>query len=263
VRGYHERPELTNERFVADPFAARPGARMYRTGDVARFRPDGTLEFLGRSDHQVKIRGYRIELGEIEALLGDRADVSEAVVIAREDVPGDQRLVAYVVPVAADLDPAVLRAALRERLPDTMVPAAFVMLEALPVTPNGKIDRKALPAPETVADVRAADYVAPSDDLQATVAELWQEILGRERIGIEDNFFDIGGHSLLVVRLHRRLAERLDRPISLTDLYRFPTIRSLTDFLSAGVADDDLEQSDRRAQRRRESLQRRRTQRRA
>jgi aryl carrier-like protein len=230
---------------------------MYRTGDLAKFRADGCVEFLGRADFQVKIRGYRIELGEIESVIGAASGVREAVVIAREDTPGDTRLVAYVVPSGATLDTSSLKDALRAKLPEYMVPAHFVTLERLPLTPNGKVDRKALPAPDAVAAPRQTSYVAPDGSLEEMLLELWQETLGQESIGVEDNFFDIGGHSLLVVRLHRKLAGMIQQAITLTDLYRFPTIRSLTGHLSSNGESKELAKSADRGARRRESLTRR------
>ncbi len=257
VRGYLNRPELSAERFLANPFRGGKAARMYRTGDLAKFRADGCVEFLGRTDFQVKIRGYRIELGEIEAVLGTASGVREAVVIAREDTPGDQRLVAYLVPAGNAPDATELKEHLRAKLPEYMVPAHFVTLERLPLTPNGKVDRKALPAPESVTTTRQATYVAPEGSVEQMLLELWQETLGQQEIGVEDNFFDIGGHSLLVVRLHRRLAGMIQHAISLTDLYRFPTIRALTEHLSSDGESKELTKSADRGARRRESMSRR------
>ena len=253
VRGYLRRPELTAERFLADPFVGG-AARMYRTGDRVRWRADGVVEFLGRTDHQVKIRGYRIELGEIEALIArDQRAVREAVVLVREDVPGDQRLVAYVVPRARDLDLGALKEALRGKLPEFMVPAHYVLLDRLPLTPNGKIDRKALPRPEETEAPALEEgvYVAPENELEAKIAALWQETLGREKVGIDDNFFDIGGHSLLVVKLHRELRGAIEQPVALTDLYRFPTIRSFAAYLGSDGDSEQLSQSASRGARRR------------
>ncbi|HEX8697018.1 MAG TPA: amino acid adenylation domain-containing protein, partial [Longimicrobium sp.] len=205
ARGYLDRPELTAERFVADPFGAEPGARLYRTGDLARWRADGTLEFLGRNDFQVKIRGFRVEPGEVEARLAEHPEVREAVVLAREDAPGEKRLVAYYVGEAVGAE--ALRAHLAAKLPEHMVPAAYVRLEALPLTPNGKVDRKALPAPEGDAYVRRG-WEAPASETEAALAELWTELLGVERVGRHDNFFELGGHSLLAVRLIQRMRRR-------------------------------------------------------
>jgi amino acid adenylation domain-containing protein len=205
ARGYLNRPELTAERFLADPFSDAPGARMYKTGDLARWRADGNIEYLGRTDFQVKIRGFRIELGEIEARLAEVPGIREAVVLAREDSPGNKRLVAYVVGDA--LEPATLRAQLGQQLPEYMVPSAFVALERLPLTPNGKLDRRALPAPEGEAFAQRL-YEAPVGEIEQTLARLWGELLGVERVGRGDNFFELGGHSLLAVRLISRLRQQ-------------------------------------------------------
>jgi hypothetical protein len=217
---------------------------MYRTGDLVRWSATGELEFFGRTDHQVKVRGYRIELGEIEALLLRQNGVSEAVVLAREDVPGDVRLIAYLT---GTFDEASLREAARRALPSYMVPAAFVRLERFPHTPNGKIDRKALPPPGAAAEDASIPFVAPENELEEIVARLWCEVLGRSRVGTEDNFFDLGGHSLLVVKLHRRLRSELTAPVALTDLYRFPTVRSLVARLRSPDEDHAVEQARDRA----------------
>ncbi|MBL8829167.1 MAG: LLM class flavin-dependent oxidoreductase, partial [Planctomycetaceae bacterium] len=259
VRGYLNRPELTAERFVSDPFANTPGARMYRTGDLARWREDGVIEFLGRADHQVKIRGYRIELGEIEARLGDHPAVHQAVVVAREVAAGDQRLVAYVVPQGKSPEVDELRESLRRTLPDFMVPSHVVFLSELPLTPNGKIDRKSLPALDVQAPAApTTTFVEASNELETSLVKAWQEVLAREQIGIDDNFFDIGGHSLLVVRLHRLIAKSIEQPVSLTDLYRFPTIRALASYLSGDTANVGVQQSAARGAKRREAMHRRR-----
>ncbi|MCT8354698.1 condensation domain-containing protein, partial [Photorhabdus kayaii] len=205
ARGYLNRPELTAERFIADPFSDEPAARLYKTGDLGRWLPDGNIEYLGRNDFQVKIRGFRIELGEIEARLAACDGVREAVVVAREDAPGDKRLVAYLVPQAGmGLDAATLRAELSTSLADYMLPGAFVGLEALPLTPNGKLDRQALPAPDQRAVV-TRQYEAPQGKLEQQLAQIWQDLLGVERIGRHDNFFELGGHSLLIVSVIERL----------------------------------------------------------
>ncbi|MCR6479405.1 amino acid adenylation domain-containing protein [Variovorax sp. ZS18.2.2] len=205
ARGYLERPELTAERFLRDPFAGDAQARMYRTGDLGRWREDGTLEYLGRNDAQVKLRGFRIELGEIEARLAQQAGVREAAVIAREDSPGDRRLVAYVV--GAALDPVQLRAGLAAHLPEYMLPSAFVALDALPLTPNGKLDRQALPAPDGQG-LASSRYAPPQGEAECTIAALWSELLGVERIGRHDNFFDLGGYSLMVFQVIEGLKQK-------------------------------------------------------
>lgn len=234
ARGYWQRPDLTAERFHTDPFvrdhACPWGARMYRTGDLVRRRPDGKLDFLGRADHQVKLRGYRIELGEIEAVLEAQPGVNQAVVLAREDVPGDLRLVAYVVGVASE---AALRSALAAQLPGHMVPAHFVAMEVLPLTPNRKVDRKALPAPRAKAE--AATYVAPETGVAAQIAAIWQKVLGVPKVGARDNFFALGGHSLLAVQAHREIRETLGATrLSITDIFRFPTLQALAAHLDDG-----------------------------
>jgi amino acid adenylation domain-containing protein len=229
ARGYRKRPELTRERFVPDPFASTPGARLYRTGDLGRMLPDGTLTCLGRIDFQVKIRGFRIELGEIEAVLIDCPEVRQAVAVAREDSPGDVRLVAYVVPASGheDVAPRALREQLERRLPVYMVPSAFVVMKALPLNPSGKIDRKALPMPSAAARVGADPGAGPADDLEASLHEAWCETLGLDQIGVDQNFFDLGGHSLLAVRLVNKIEQRLGKKIPLGYVFQSPTIRGL------------------------------------
>jgi amino acid adenylation domain-containing protein len=211
--GYWNRPDLTAERFIPNPFSPTPGASLYKTGDLARFLPDGNIEYLGRIDHQVKVRGFRIELGEIEAALVSHPAVGEAVVIAREDTPGDQRLVSYYTAVetsaldAAALDAEHLRAHLLARLPEYMVPAAYVRLTSMPLTPNGKLDRKALPAPE--ADAYAVHgYEAPRGEIESALAAIWGDVLKLDRVGRHDNFFELGGHSLLAVILIERMRRK-------------------------------------------------------
>jgi len=252
VRGYLNRPELTTERFIDNPFKD-DGSRIYWTGDLARYREDGVIEFLGRVDHQVKIRGYRIELGEIEAALGQHDQVRECVMLLREDTPGDQRLVAYVVPSAVGADSSVLREHLRQTLPEYMIPNDVVILDAMPLTPNGKLDRKQLPAPSSVGPAKT-DYAAPENELQQIIVNIWQETLQLDKVGVNDGFFELGGHSLLVVRVFQLLKEQVDIPFSLTDLYRFPTIKSLAEFLSSDEQNESLKKSSDRASRRRERL---------
>jgi amino acid adenylation domain-containing protein len=231
ARGYLRRPDLTAERFVPDPFA-EPGSRMYKTGDLGRWRPDGSIEFLGRSDHQVKVRGFRIELGEIEAALRLHPEVHEAVVLAREDVPGDPRLVAYVIGEAA---PEALRAHLGSRLAEYMVPAAYVVLDALPLTPNGKLDRKALPAPEADAYGTRA-YEAPQGEIEALLAQVWSALLGPAHIGRHDSFFALGGHSLLAVQLTSRIRTALGLEVPLAELFAQPTLAGYAERVAATTA---------------------------
>ncbi len=227
--GYAHEPGLTAAGFLPDPFAAEPGGRLYRTGDRARFGADGNLEFLGRIDQQVKVRGFRIELGEIEVALARQPEVREAVVLAREDRPGDQRLVAYVVPAGRPAaPPGFLREALRQVLPEYMVPAAFVFLDALPVTANGKLDRKALPVPHLDEQVEAnGSWAPPRTPTEELLAGLWREILGVERVGIHDSFFALGGHSLLATQLMARLREILGVEVPLRALFQRPTVADL------------------------------------
>jgi acyl carrier protein len=257
ARGYLGRPDQTAEKFIPDFWSGVPGARLYRSGDLARLRPDGALEFLGRIDHQVKIRGYRVEPGEIEALLAMHPRVRECAVAVREDRPGDRRLIAWFVPDGG-VEPAELRDHLRERLPDPMVPAAFVKLDTLPLTPSGKVQRSALPAPEGER-LAAATYVEPRSALEREIATVLREELGLDRVGREDNFFDLGGHSLTMVRAAARLTEILGRPIAVLDLFRSPSVASLARQL--GGEEETLparETLEERAETRRQSLGRRR-----
>ncbi|MGB8476808.1 MAG: alpha/beta fold hydrolase, partial [Candidatus Acidiferrum sp.] len=200
------------------------GARMYKTGDLARYRPDGNIEFLGRADHQVKIRGFRIELGEIEAVLGQHPAVREAVVLAREDAPGEKRLVAYVV---AESTADELRRFLKDKLPDHMVPAVFVLLDTLPLLSNGKIDRRALPAPDRTRPELDNSFVAPRDDLELQLAHIWEEVLGVRPVGGRDNFFELGGHSLLAIRLFALIEKRLGKKLPLTAVFQGATVEHL------------------------------------
>jgi amino acid adenylation domain-containing protein len=220
ARGYLKRPALTAERFIPDPFAREPGARLYRTGDVARYLPGGVLEYLGRADFQVKVRGFRVEPGEVEALLSEHASVAEAAVVARADAAGEQQLVAYVaVSPGGESSAAELRAYLKRRLPEYMVPAAFVFLDQLPLSPNGKLDRRALPAPEGAETVAARDYLPPRTPLEELLCGVYAEVLGVERVGVEDDFFELGGHSLLATRAVSRLREALGVELPLRALF--------------------------------------------
>jgi len=263
ARGYLGRPELTAERFVADPFtppdhapsrAAKAPPRLYRTGDRVRYRADGVLEFLGRTDQQVKVRGHRIELGEVEAVIQGHPGVIDCAVVLREDAPGDQRLSAYLVAAESAPEPgrleADVRATLAAALPAIMVPSSFTLLDRLPLTPNRKVDRKALPppsrrlpgsdqAPPASSGPRPvpqppAEGGEPPSRVVEHVASIWKELLGLEDVGLDENFFDLGGHSLLTVQVHGRIREAFDLDIRITDLFRFPTVRSLARFLASG-----------------------------
>ncbi len=232
ARGYLRRPDITADRFVPDPFSGTGGERLYRTGDLVRYRLDGVIEFLGRIDNQVKIRGFRIELGEVEAALNSHAAVAEALVITREDTPGDRRLVAYVV-AGSDGEPSIidLRRHLEERLANYMIPTAWVMLAALPLTPGGKVDHQALAAPEQMRSV-AEVYVSPRNATEAGLAEIWQEVLGLERIGVHDSFFELGGHSLLATQIIARIEVAFQLELPLRKLFETPTIAEIASALA-------------------------------
>ena len=265
ARGYVGRPELTAERFIPNPFLEKdelgrmkdekksrtpfilhPSSfRLYKTGDLARYLPNGNIEFLGRDDQQVKIRGFRIELGEIESRLGRHPAVREGVVVARAEADGDKRLVAYVTPRPAQTcDADELRRWLARTLPDYMVPSAFVILATLPLTSHGKVDLKALSvaegfAPDGLRPELRATYLAPRSEMERTIAAVWQEVLKVEKVGIQDNFFELGGHSLLLVKVHSRLQEVLHQSLVLVDLFRYPTVSTLAGYLSQAHRDTD------------------------
>ena len=232
ARGYQNRPDLTEEKFVPDCFRARSGARVYKTGDLARYEPDGTIAFLGRIDHQVKIRGYRIELGEIESVLATHPSVHHCVVVAREDTTDEKKLVAYIVPTA-DQRPVshILRQFLKTKLPDYMMPSAFVLVEAMPLTPNAKVDRKALPVPTRENSAIEREYVAPRDQLEKDLVGIWEAILGIKPIGIADNIFDLGVDSLLAAQLFARIEKTVGKGLPPAPLFQAPTIESLAALL--------------------------------
>ena len=226
ARGYLGRPALTAERFIPHPFSAQPGARLYRTGDRVRWRGDGQLEFLGRTDEQVKVRGFRIEPGEIEAALLRHPDVREAVVVAREDGPGTKRLVAYVVPTSPGLNPESVRTWLKQTLPEHLVPSAFVALESLPLTPNGKVDRNALPAPDSQLTGAADSFVAPRTPVEQKLASIWASVLRREHVGVRDNFFALGGDSILSLQIIAR-AHQSGLALTPRQLFQHQTVEEL------------------------------------
>lgn len=232
ARGYLNRPELTAERFIPDPFSGEPSARLYRTGDSARHLPGGDIEYLGRLDHQVKIRGYRVELGEIEAAVSRHPAVREAVVLAR-DAGGERTLVAYLV-CNGQTNPTVteLRVFIQSLLPDYMAPSSYVFLDSLPLTTNGKVDRKALPEPDTIRPNLEETFVAPTGAMESALAEIWAQVLGLERVGVHDNFFDLGGHSLLLMQLHGKLNEKFQTDISLAELFEYSTVSAQAKWLS-------------------------------
>ncbi|MGA9883687.1 MAG: amino acid adenylation domain-containing protein [Candidatus Acidiferrales bacterium] len=237
-RGYHKRPELTTERFIPDPFSSDPEARLYKTGDLGRWLPDGAVEYLGRTDFQVKIRGLRIELGEIESVLRNHPGVREAVITVREG--RGKELVAYVVAAeGAECTTSELRDYLKEKLPEYMVPAAWVQLETLPLSPNGKLDRKALPAPESALSSNESEYMPPEDDFERLICEAWAEVLGLTRVGVRDNFFDLGGHSLLAVQLLLRLQEIIPgEPLPLRAVLEAPTVEQFAVWLRSHRDDE-------------------------
>ena len=232
ARGYIGRPDLTALAYQPNPFSDQHGARLYRTGDLARATKDGHYEFLGRIDNQVKLRGYRIELGDIEQCLREQPTVREAVVILREDTPGDKRLVAYVAPQRdAYVAPEALRKAARKLLPEYMVPAHVVVLEEIPVTPNGKINRKALPKPEPIESETSSKPSLPSSEHERRILAIWQEVLQKQNIGLQDNFFDLGGHSILLTRVFERIITEITDQLELVSLFQYPTIASLAEHL--------------------------------
>jgi acyl-coenzyme A synthetase/AMP-(fatty) acid ligase/acyl carrier protein len=258
ARGYHNLPGLTAEQFIPNPFG-EAGSRLYRTGDLARYLPEGLLEFRGRADSQIKLRGMLIELSEVEAALREYAAVAGCVVMLRGEGM-EARLVAYIVPVA-EVGPGdnELRAYLASRLPRHMVPGIFVNLEQLPLMANGKVDRRALPEPtQDVPVVTAASFVAPANELERMIAGIWSEVLGLEQVGTQDNFFDLGGHSLRLLQVHLKLRQALERDVPLIELFQYPTVSTLAAHLHRGADTELLESSEERGTRRKQSVSRRR-----
>jgi acyl carrier protein len=240
ARGYYGRAGQTAERFRPDAFSAEAGGRMYRTGDLGRWVRGGEIEYLGRGDEQVKVRGYRIELGEIEAALNGHPGVEQSVVVVRADGAGDKRLVAYVVAGRAAVN-GELRTYLKGRLPEYMVPSAFVSLGEIPLTPNGKVDRRALPEPEPSPSEAADDYVAPRDSVEEELAAAWAELLKLERVGVESNFFELGGHSLLAMRLLSRVCERFRVELEVRALFEAPTVAGMAALVKQAQSREDAE----------------------
>jgi amino acid adenylation domain-containing protein len=256
ARGYLNRPELTAQRFIPDPFDAAAGERLYRSGDLGRYLPNGDLEYLGRIDQQVKIRGFRIELGEISAELNRHAGIRESVVIVTETVPGEKALAAYLVKRAnADVDVAAIRQELRRRVPEYMVPATFTFIERLPLTVNGKLDVKALPPPDNSLRPPTAAAGTQGTPLERGIAGIWRDVLQIPEPGLDQNFFDVGGNSLHVAEVHTRLQKLLDRQFSITELFAHSTIRALARHFSSTVRIDGAANANRvRAQRQRETV---------
>ena len=250
ARGYLRRSDLTAEVFLPDPWSITPGSRMYKTGDLVRYLPSGEFEFLGRTDQQVKIRGFRVELGEVEAVLNEHPSVLRAVVVARQHQEMDRQLVAYLIPTRSSIDADGLRFYARQRLPEFMVPGTFVSIDMLPLTPTGKIDRAALPEPDR-SFARAQAYIEPTGSIEQALAAVWRELLGTERIGASDNFFDVGGHSLLMVQMQGRIRTQLGYDLSMVDLFQYPTISALAQRLAtdSGLANTIDQTDDRRATR--------------
>jgi acyl carrier protein len=251
ARGYLERPELTAERFIPNPYGVSGGARLYRTGDLARWRSDGVIDYIGRIDHQVKLRGFRIELGEIEAVLEQHPGVQSAAVIAREE-----RLLGYVVPTQ-DSTPSIteLRTFLQQKLPHYMVPHTITILDQWPLTPNGKINRTILPDPEGIRPSLAVNFLAPQTDVESAIAKIWQEVLGLEQVGVNDNFFDLGGDSLLMLQVQNKVQAALKKDIPLVELFEHATVRAMTEHFTRPPAEVfTLEDARERAKKQKEVL---------
>lgn len=247
ARGYLNQPELTNSKFILDPFSDEPGARLYRTGDLARYRPDGTLEFIKRLDHQVKIRGFQVELGEIEVTLSHHPAVKDVVVVACEDSSGNKRLIAYVVTKnskSGDKMALQLRTELQQKLPDYMLPSAFVFMDALPLTSSGKVDRRSLPEPNRQRPALKEDFVSPRTQVEEQLSEIWSQVLGIEPVGIHDNFFDLGGNSLQTIQLIFKVRETFQAELPIASLFDAPTIAKFAEFVNAAICSSIIATSD-------------------
>jgi acyl carrier protein len=245
ARGYLNDPALTEARFPANPFTGQADDRLYRTGDVGRYRPDGTVQILGRSDRQIKIRGFRVELTEIETVLSSHSEIRESVVLVREDAPGTKRLVGYAIPQSGK-KPSVheLHALLRKKLPDYMVPSTIVMLDAFPLTPNGKIDTRALPAPAADRELLSVAFVPPRTPAEEALAEIWRAVLSLDRIGVHDNFFELGGHSLLAIRVMVRIQDAFRITLPLRTLFEHPTVEELALAITRKELGKNFDQAD-------------------
>jgi hypothetical protein len=253
ARGYVRRPEQTAERFAPNPYGSE-GERIYATGDAVRFSSRGEIEYLRRKDYQVKVRGYRIEPGEIEAELSRHERVKQAVVMVRGEQERDKRLVAYVVP-EGETTAAELKEYLKSRVPIYMLPAAYIMMGQMPLTSNGKVDRRDLPDPGVVNTQRVMDYLAPRSELEQSIAGIWQDVLNVDQVGVNSNFFDLGGHSLLIPRIQMRIQELVNKRLSIIDFFSYPTISSLSECLSGQKVEPTLlQQSSDRAQARRQAI---------
>jgi acyl carrier protein len=233
ARSYLNRPALTAERFLPNPFSHLAGARLFKTGDLARYLPDGSIEFVGRADQQVKLRGFRIELGEIEATLANHPAIAECVAAVLSDVEEEQRIVAYIVPSNGQVEASALSRYLRQRLPEHMVPSSYNVLEKLPLTPNGKVDRKALPAQESSRPEMSRPFIAARTPEETQVADIWAKTLRLEQVSIHDNFFELGGHSLLATQVVSRLRHVFSVEVPLRALFESPTVAGMTERLAA------------------------------
>jgi len=231
-RGYLNQAGLTAEKFIPDPFSKVPGARIYKTGDLVRYLPDGNIEYLARIDQQLKIRGFRIEPGEIESMLAKHPKVQQSVVIAGEDRTGSSHLIAYVVGKDGQVPTSSeLKRFLKKHLPDYMLPSVFVRLESLPLTPNGKVNHRALRTAEGLSPQHEAPAVMPENQLEKLIAEIWQDLLQIKKVGLYDNFFEVGGYSLLMVQVHTKLQKVLGQELSLVEMFNYPTVQALAEYI--------------------------------